>query len=243
MWTRETLKSYAKNELASSYWLSFAICLVGSILGNENGGFQFNFSFNIGNRNTEIGRQITQIVSRPFIFYTGLYIGIIVFILAMCFFLFIAGPITVGNSSFFIRAPRGDRKFSNLFSAFQNEYYLRTVKTIFIMQLKIFLWSLLLIIPGIIAAYRYSMIPYLISDDPSLTTQQAFQISKEMTDGEKADIWVLDLSFIGWYLLGLLACGIGVLFVNPYYQATKAQLYYALCAKIGMYRPSMNTEE
>jgi uncharacterized membrane protein len=91
-----------------------------------------------------------------------------------------------------------------------------------------FLWYLLLIIPGIIKWYAYSMVPYILADNPNIGARRAIQLSNNMTRGHKFDIFVLELSFIGWYLLGLLAIVVGVLFVRPYEDATKAELYLVL---------------
>lgn len=92
----------------------------------------------------------------------------------------------------------------------------------------IILWTLLLIIPGIIKSYAYRMVPYILADNPEISHKRAIEISNAMTYGQKFDIFVLDLSFIGWYILGALALGIGVLFVNPYVNATEAELYLVL---------------
>lgn len=92
----------------------------------------------------------------------------------------------------------------------------------------IFLWSLLLIIPGIIKAYAYRMVPYILADNPNIGVNEAITLSNEMTRGHKFDMFVLDLSFIGWYILGSIALGIGVLFVMPYENATNAELYLVL---------------
>ncbi len=88
-----------------------------------------------------------------------------------------------------------------------------------------FLWMLLFIIPGTVKAYAYSMTPYILADNPNVEYGRALKLSIEMTNGHKADIFVLQLSFTGWYLLGIICCGIGVLFVNPYYEAAMAEMY------------------
>ena len=76
------------------------------------------------------------------------------------------------------------------------------------------------------------MITYILAENPGIDSKRAFELSKEMTDGEKFDIFWLGLSFIGWILLGTLACGIGVLFVEPYIQATFAELYQVMRDKV-----------
>ena len=96
------------------------------------------------------------------------------------------------------------------------------------MNVKVFLWSLLFIIPGIIKSYEYCMIPYILAENPEIEMDRAFEISRKMTKGEKWKIFVLGLSFIGWYLLGLLCCCVGTIFVDPYSEATYAELYQVM---------------
>lgn len=88
------------------------------------------------------------------------------------------------------------------------------------------LWSLLFVIPGIIKHYEYLMIPYILAENPGMDRQEVFAISKRMMMGQKWNVFVLDLSFIGWRLLEGITLGIvGVFYVEPYYQATMAELY------------------
>lgn len=89
----------------------------------------------------------------------------------------------------------------------------------------VFLWSLLLIIPGIIASYRYRMAMYIIHDDPEVGIMEAIRASKQMMIGHKMDLFVLDLSFIGWGLLCVVTFGIATLYVGPYAAATQAAFY------------------
>lgn len=98
----------------------------------------------------------------------------------------------------------------------------------FITDVFIFLWTLLLIIPGIIKTYAYAMVPYILSEEPELNYRDAIDRSIEMTNGHKWRMFVLDLSFIGWYLLGAMLCFVGTFFVHPYYYATQAELYLTL---------------
>ncbi|MGM9650105.1 MAG: DUF975 family protein [Butyricicoccaceae bacterium] len=87
------------------------------------------------------------------------------------------------------------------------------------------LWTLLLIVPGIIASYRYRMAMYIIHDDPEVGIMEAIRKSKQMMVGHKLDLFVLDLSFIGWYLLCIITLGIAWLYVGAYYTATQAAFY------------------
>ncbi|MBO6019888.1 MAG: DUF975 family protein [Clostridia bacterium] len=92
----------------------------------------------------------------------------------------------------------------------------------------IFLWSLLFIIPGIVKMYSYSMSYYLAINHPDWDWKQCIDESRRIMDGNKWKLFVLDLSFIGWYIVGMLACGIGVLWVYPYNEAARAEFYQEL---------------
>ena len=101
-----------------------------------------------------------------------------------------------------------------------------TIFTMFMKGLFQFLWSLLFVIPGIIKAYEYRMIPYILSENPEISRERVFEISKKMMMGNKWNTFVLDLSFLGWEILSGLTIGIlGIFYVNPYVQSTNAELY------------------
>ena len=80
-------------------------------------------------------------------------------------------------------------------------------------------------IGAIIVNYMYSMVPYLLHDYPELTPREAMKISREMMSGQKWNLFVLDLTFIGWILLSILTAGIGMIFVEPYMSTTRAAYY------------------
>lgn len=92
----------------------------------------------------------------------------------------------------------------------------------------VFLWSLLFIIPGIVKSYSYSMMFYVLAENPKIGAGKAMDISKILTDGHKADLFVMDLSFLGWILLSCLSCGIGLIWLYPYMTMTEAYAYYDL---------------
>lgn len=98
----------------------------------------------------------------------------------------------------------------------------------FYMVLLIMLSSALLSLPAIIKFYSYRLTPWILADHPEIGYKRALKLSIAMTQGHKWAMFILDLSFVGWYLLGLLACGLGVLFVRPYYLAVQSELYAQL---------------
>ena len=100
------------------------------------------------------------------------------------------------------------------------------VLTMFLKNLFTTLWTLLLVVPGIVKHYEYLMIPYILAENPGMDRKEAFKISKRMMDGQKMDTFILDLSFIGWAFLSAITCGIvGIFYANPYREATFAELY------------------
>lgn len=114
-------------------------------------------------------------------------------------------------------------------SGFVNEYG-RNIVLVFMEGLFIFLWTLLLVIPGIIKSYAYSMSMYLAVKDRSLSGIDAITKSKNLMNGSKGDLFLLDLSYIGWYLLSILTLGILLLWVVPRHQTARTlffnEIYY-----------------
>lgn len=219
MWTRPLLKENAKNALRGRYWPTFAVALICSVL---NSGQRVHTVYQ---RTVEYGRghHYTYTTSTPL--WGSL--GIVGILLAV----FFVAVLMVGQARFFMENRQGAAPISSIFSTFHRDGYWNLVKIKFLKGLYIFLWSLLLVVPGIIKAYQYSMVDYIAAENPYLPASRVFELSRAMTDGEKWEIFVLDLSFLGWYFLGALALGMGVFFVIPYYQATYAELYAALHAK------------
>ena len=113
---------------------------------------------------------------------------------------------------------------SNLFtSGFRNWGHI--VLGQFLMGVFIFLWSLLLVVPGIVKAYSYAMTPYILVDRPELSANEAISLSSKMMAGRKFDLFRLQLSFVGWMLLCVLTLGTGALFLSPYMMTAQAAFY------------------
>ena len=162
----------------------------------------------------------------------GIIVFAIIMVIAFALSAFLLNPIELGCDRFFYKNLDEPAEVAkNVLFAFDNNY-LNVVKTLFFRDLYTFLWSLLFVIPGIIKAYEYRMIPYILADDPTISAEEAFAKSREMMTGQKWKAFVLDLSFIGWDILSILTCGIlAVFYVSPYQNATNAALYEALSKK------------
>lgn len=114
-------------------------------------------------------------------------------------------------------------KVGDLFSGFYN--YGKVLWLYIITSFFTFLWSLLFYVPGVIKSYSYSLAPYILAENPNLTARQALNESKRITYGHKGDLFVLDLSFIGWKLLSSLTFGILNIWLAPYIEAAWANYY------------------
>ena len=104
----------------------------------------------------------------------------------------------------------------------------RNVWGMFLVGLFTSLWSLLLIVPGIVKSYAYAMTPYILIDNPELSANQAINLSQKMMKGHKLDLFFLHLSFIGWIFISIFTLGIGSLWLNPYIMTTQAAFYQDL---------------
>ncbi|HEY5560294.1 MAG TPA: DUF975 family protein [Clostridiaceae bacterium] len=230
MWTRYELKEKAKLALKNSYLKAFLVSFIIVIVGGNpnysipsfNWSFGRNSSGNTTNFYTPDYRILTIIMGFAIISIA------IISILTFAIRVFIGYPLEVGGRRYFVKAAENKANLSEVGFAFQKGIYIEVVKAMLWRSLINFLWYLLLIIPGIVKAYAYRMVPYILADNPEIGYDRALKLSMDMTEGEKADIFILDLSFIGWYILGTLALLIGVFFLFPYINATSAELYITL---------------
>ena len=228
MWSRKELKDKAKAVLREIYWSAFGVSIVLALVG---GNHSFGGGGNGGGSNYRNSRDsiYLNINSYEFINWRLIATWIIVLILlAIAFRIFIGYSLEVGGRRFFVKSAQYKDNKKCFSFGFDGQNYMKIVETMLLRSVFTFLWTLLLIIPGIIKSYAYRMVPYILADNPNIGAMEAITLSNEMTMGHKFDMFVLDLSFIGWYFLGSLALGIGVFFVMPYENATNAELYLVL---------------
>ena len=141
--------------------------------------------------------------------------------------LILGGVIRLGHCTYVLKQyDRKEPAINDLFSHFDN--FGSGLCLSLLTNIYVILWTFLLIVPGIIASYSYAMAPFIMAENPQLTASQAIAQSKKMMDGYKLELWLLDLSYIGWSLLCVLTCGIGNIFLNPYMSAAHAAFYRSL---------------
>ena len=155
-----------------------------------------------------------------------IYVVIMAFALAFKYFLMI--PFDYGCRKFFRKNLDEPAKLSNIVYVFDS-HYKNIVKTAFLTDLFIWLWSLLFIVPGIIKSYSYRLVPYIMSENPEMNFRDAQAESARLMKGNKWKSFVLDLSFIGWDILTLMTWGfLEIFFVGPYKASTDAALYESI---------------
>ncbi len=225
MWTREQVKTNAKAVMAKHYWMMMGVSALYSVLAGIFSSSSSSFSSYLENSSDSMPAEVIIILA---------FIVLAVSVVGIIFNIFVSNPLEVGKDRFYMCSRLQQAAFGELFCAFKSGkgYYLNIVKTQFLRRLYTGLWSLLFIIPGIIKSYEYYMVPYILAENPNISTARAFELSKIMTNGEKWNIFVLELSFMGWQILGMLACCIGTYFVLPYMDSTFAELYEAMRAKV-----------
>ncbi len=144
--------------------------------------------------------------------------------------LLIDGPMLLGVTIFSLAlARKQEASVSQIFLGFND--FLRALETYITMLVMILLWALLLIIPGVIAAFEYSQVFYILAEDKNIKPMDALRKSKEMMEGHKMELFRLGLQFFGWFLLSLLTIGIGLLWSMPYFQTTLALFYDKISKK------------
>lgn len=219
MWNRAELKMRGKMAFRKNYVSSVVVALLMGIIGTVFGGSSAknaDSNYTYGGSGSGFG-MIAGLVA-------GIVtvVGLIVVVLRV----FVENLLKVGGYRFFVLNQNGQPGIGVMLDGFRSGHYGNIVLTMFLRDLFTGLWTLLLVVPGVIKHYEYLMVPYIIAENPGMDYKEAFKISKQMMDGEKMEAFIMDLSFIGWYLLSAITCGLlAVFYVNPYVQASFAEMY------------------
>ncbi len=232
------IRAIARSVLRGMWGVALVVTLVAVIMGDVNVAVLPSFTVQVGEAFYTVGSSDGfQYLARipfafepaPFAFELAFaepsgFLSVVVGIYGVVV-LIIGGAVRQGLCQFNINLIKKDApaEFNVLFSKFSNlgKCFLLNLA----MWLLIFAWSLLLIIPGIIAAYRYAMAPYIMAQNPDIGVMDAIGQSKEFMRGHKGRLFWLNLTFVGWVLLSVLTLGIGFLWLNPYMEAVQAAFY------------------
>lgn len=141
----------------------------------------------------------------------------------------VTGPLSFGLNYLFLKQARDNQpmELGDLFKGFSEDF---SQNLLIGLMTAIFtaLWSLLLIVPGIVKAYSYAMVYYIKADHPEYNWRQCIAESQAMMNGHKMDLFIMDLSFIGWMIVGSLCLGVGTLWVSAYMEAARAHFYESI---------------
>lgn len=198
---------YYKNEALSALRGNWANALVATIIFIALALF---FS-----SNDAINSYYQRVVINPFIGYSLSFIS-----------LFVLLPLAVGYSnSMRVLLETGDNRLTNNSFSLGFGNWLHVVWGMVLSTIYIFLWTLLLIIPGIIKSYSYALTPYILVEHPEMSANEAIEESMRLMDGHKFDMFYLQLSFIGWAILSILSLGLGFFWLIPYQMTAQAAFY------------------
>lgn len=152
-------------------------------------------------------------------------VALVTALISLVIRLVLGSVISLGYAKFNLRlVDRAEEtKLGDLFSYFG--YWVNALCAELLRSLYVFLWSLLFVIPGIVATYSYSMTSYILAEHPELSAREALACSKDMMRGHRWSLFCLQLSFIGWEILSAFTFGIGTLFLTPYRNTAVAAFY------------------
>jgi len=229
MWSIKELKTKGKAAFKANYWISV---LAAFIITLFTGGAASSAGRNSSN-NQEFSNLQDELSNNPsalIILFAILGIILVAALGIAIIKILVGNAFIVGSKKVFIQnETEGSAPATSIISVFKSGSWFNVTLVMFLKNLVIGLFSILLVIPGLIMAYRYRMIDYILAEDPTTTWKEAKAKSIEMMYGNKWKSFVLDLSFIGWYLLSALTLGIlAVFYVSPYINQTDAELYLTL---------------
>ncbi len=225
MLNSKQLRLKARESLKGKYWKAFWVSIVTGII------------YSLGVSCISFGESVSQILTmvKPeemdFTMKLGAQviagIAIVSLVIGLILDIFVGSPILIGSCNYYIKNTYSNPSFGSAFAPFKVRYG-RNIWTMLVMGIKLILWTLLFVVPGIIKIFEYSIIPYILADDEEISTKDAFKKARAMMKGNKWRLFKLEFSFIGWMLLCVLTLGIGTFFLTPYIEAATAEFYAEL---------------
>lgn len=209
------IRAQARENLRDNWGQSIGAALVAALLGGSVTAVSSGFNINLDAQTLQAMPDSVAAIFTVLLSAAGIW-GLVQFI--------IGGTIQLGYTVYLMKQyHRQETRLNDLFSQFFR--FGQGFAQKFLCGLYTFLWALLFIIPGIIKSYSYAMTPFILADHPELTANEAITRSRVLMDGHKFELFVLELSFIGWELLSILTLGIGLLWLIPYMSAARAAFY------------------
>lgn len=239
MWEIADMKVKGKAAFKGNYWPSVGAGFVLSLLTMGSAVSSANSTTDAANdaatqsveaEAAQLSNSFNALSSGEQATVVAIVLGALGIVIAVSLLLriFVFNPLQVGGYRFFKKnVQEGNARFGTVMEGFGD--YGHVFCTLFLRDLFIALWTCLFIIPGIIKSYSYMLVPYIVKDNPDLSANEVITRSKELMNGNKGKAFLLDLSFLGWVILGIFTLNIvNVFWTTPYYENTKAALYLEL---------------
>ena len=228
--TYSDYRRIGRENLKENWALSIGVALIASMLGGllTGGSFLPDIDYKAAAEQSMAAGASIQLFNTGIALNFGAdsFLDLVGFILG--------GVIQLGYTQYLLKQyNKANFEFRDLFSQFDRfgqgfaQHFLRGLYTA--------LWSLLFIIPGIVKSYSYSMTPYIMAENPEMTASDAIKASMELMNGHKGELFILDLTFIGWDILCALTLNLGHLVLNPYKNAARTAFYKELTSANRIY--------
>ncbi|MCR5402476.1 MAG: DUF975 family protein [Butyrivibrio sp.] len=230
MFIRTDVKERGKKSFKANYANCFLVSVIHTLIAGStvavssrraSSSREFTETINI---DTTDEKTMALIITLLIALVSAVYL---IFLIMTAVDIFLFNPLKIGCSRFFLLNHSFRPQLGELTYCFRNNYLNSVLATL----LKNFLISIgfIIIVPGIILTYSYRMVPYILATNPTIRPVDALKKSREMMLGNKWRTFVYDLSFIGWYLLSLVTCGIvGLVYLKPYKMSSNAALFEAI---------------
>ncbi len=226
---RIAIKERSKQILKKNHWLCVGVAFLGTFLPGvlAGGGTSFNFNFNQTTTPTPPTTTIPFKDVEPGLIIAIILISLLAIAMSYVIRIFLLNQLMVGSCRFFLKFRKNNpTDIGELFHSYKDKTFLNVAKVTFLRDLFITLWTLLFVIPGIIKAFEYWAVDYILAVRPDMPYNKALDLSKKMMHGHKMDVFVMEISFFGWYLLSAFTLGIlPICYVNPYVQIAMTELY------------------
>ena len=227
---RKQMKTEAKQLIKKDYWtnvfagLILVVCATDSFLFSNNTGLTYQSS-DPNALFPKFSEFLNFVTSSDFF-----YGATLVLFLTFFFSVFVGNPMQYGARSWFRHHGEGEENHDNgdhlLFAGFKKNQWLRISACILWRDLICICWGLLLIVPGVIKSYEYKFVPYILEEHPLMSAADVMKYSSNLTKGHKMELFKLDLSFLGWFILQILTLEmVGFFYAGPYFYQSQALAY------------------
>lgn len=233
--TSSDFRQRAREALQGNWFVAVIAAFIASLLGgiSSGGGFSLDFTITEDMTDAELEALMAQLgineeILTTFLIIIGVFavIGFVYSIIC----LIIGSGVSVGYAQLNLDlVDKGHTSVGTIFSRF-DQWKTALVARILV-GLRVMLWTLLFIIPGIIESYSYAMVSFVMADNPYMTAREAMAESKRLMKGNRWRLFCLSFSFFGWAMLSVLTLGIGSLWLTPYMQASFAAFYRQIKAE------------